>query len=171
MGFSAKLERFNSDLWHFHIVVPDEEAEPFLKPKKKRIVCTINGKESFQCALMPSGHGSWFININKKLRDKLGLLSGDVVEVKLEEDQSKYGLPMPEEFEEMLRQDPEGDELFHALTPGKQRNLLYIAGGVKSSEKRIERAIVIVNHLKAQGGKIDFKALHQEMKEFRAQRG
>ena len=170
MAFSSKLDRFNSDLWGFHLPIPEEIAKEYIRPDSKRVVCTLNGTDSYQCAILTSGEGYYFVNVNKKLRDKLGLLVGDVVEVSLEKDESKYGLPMPEEFQEMLNQDPEGNELFHALTPGKQRNLLYIAGGVKSSNLRIERAIVIVEHLKIHGGKIDFKALNQEMKDFRANR-
>lgn len=170
MSFTSKVERFDSDLWHFHITVPMDIAEQYIEGKNRRVVCTLNGQVSFQCSLMPAASDHCFININKKNRDKLGLLVGDVVEVSLQKDESKYGLPMPDEFKEMLNQDPEGDRLFHALTPGKQRNLLYIAGGVKSIEKRIERAIVIVDHLKIHEGKIDFKALNQEMKDFRANR-
>ena len=74
---------------------------------------------------------------------------------------------MPEEMAEVLESDPEGDELFHALTPGKQRNLLYIIGKVKSSELRIHKALVVVEHLKTQGGKINFSQLYDELKTYR----
>lgn len=86
------------------------------------------------------------------------------VQATLRKDDSKYGLPMPEEMQEVLDSDEEGNRLFHALTPGKQRTLLYIAGFPKTSDKRISRAIVIVEHLKANHGKIDFKMLNQALK-------
>ena len=83
----------------------------------------------------------------------------------MEKDESKYGIPMPEEMQEALYMDPEADQLFHKLTPGKQRSLLYIIGKPKSSNKRIEKAIVILEHLKTQGGKVDFKQLNIDFKE------
>lgn len=164
MTFTSILEDFNTQLWSFHITVPEAVGKIFVEGKDRRVVCTLNGAESFQCALMPKGDGNFFININKKLRDKLKLKLGMQVEVSLKKDDSPYGLPMPEEFQELLQLDEEGDRLFHALTPGKQRNLLYIIGSAKSSEKRIARSLAIVDHLKAQGGKIDFKQLQQDLK-------
>lgn len=164
MSFTAALENFNSALWGFHIVVPAQFAKPFVEDKDRRVVCILNGSLEFQCALMPKGDGHFFININKKIRDKLKLQLGSMVEVMLRKDESEYGLPMPEEFAELLSQDEAGNQLFHALTPGKQRNLLYIAGQPKTTEVRLRRAVVLVEHLKANKGKIDFKQLNQDMK-------
>ena len=72
---------------------------------------------------------------------------------------------MPEEMAEVLAQDEEGNRLFHALSPGKQRTLLYYAGQPKTSDTRLKRAVVFVEHLKANKGKIDFKQLNLDMKE------
>lgn len=165
MEFTTPLHRFeNSDLWAYHVVVPADVGMRFVEGDNRRVVCTLEGKLRFQCALMPRGDGEWFININKKIRDKLGLVYGQLVTVSLEKDTSEYGLPVPEELHELLQQDEEGHELFHALTPGKQRNLIYINGQVKSPELRMRRALVIVNHLKVHKGVINFKALNEELK-------
>lgn len=162
--FTATLEKFDSNLWGHHITVPDAVAQVFLAQDAKRVVCTLNDKDAFQCALMPKGEGRYFININKKLRDKLGLKIGSPVRVALRKDDSEYGLPMPEEFAELLQQDEAGNQLFHTLTPGKQRTLLYIVGSVKGSDRRLARALVVVEHLKANGGKINFKVLYVDLK-------
>jgi hypothetical protein len=130
----------------------------------KRVVCTINGEVDFQCALMPSGTGEFIITVNKTKRDAIGVRVGDTVHVMLELDTSKYGLPMPEELREVLDQDPEGDRIFHALTAGKQRSLLYLAGQKADIDLRIHRALVIVEHLKENEGKIDGHKLSHELK-------
>ena len=55
--FSALLDSSgNGSGWHF-ISVSREIGErfPALDGKSRRVVCTLNGKEQFQCALMPSG--------------------------------------------------------------------------------------------------------------------
>ena len=107
----------------------------------------------------------YFININKAIRDKLKLREGMPVEAALRKDNSEYGLPMPEELAELLAQDEEGDQYFHALSAGKQRTLLYIVGQPKTSDTRLRRALVVVDFLKVHSGKLDFKALYLALKE------
>ncbi len=164
MEFTAKLENFNTALWTYHIKVPMSVVQAFLDKGIKRLVCTIADEHTFQCALMPAGDGVWFININKKIRDKLRLTEGSRFAIKLEEDTSEFGLPFPEELKEVLAQDPEGAKLFYALTPGKQRNLIYVANQVKNTDLRIRKCMIMIDHLHRQDGKINFKALYQDLK-------
>lgn len=165
MQFKATLSKFDSPLWGFHIKVPAEISAALVAKDQKRLICTLNEVVTFHCALMPHGSGVYFINLNKETRSKLGLTIGGTVDALLKVDESKYGLPLPEEMEELLLQDPEGDALFQALTPGKQRSLLYIVGKPKRSETRLKKAVVVIEHLKVNKGKIDFKRLNQDMKE------
>ncbi len=162
-SFESVLGRFDSDLWHFHLMVPQDISDEFNNHHIKRLICTLNGEESFQCALMPKGGNEYFININKERRRKLQLHQGDKVRVELEEDKSPYGLPMPEELHELLKMDDEGSRLFHALTPGKQRNLIFIAGKPKTSDTRLTKALVIIEYLKRTGGRLDFRELREAM--------
>lgn len=148
--------------WHY-ITVSREIGEKFQTDgKSRRVVCTLNGKRSIQCALMPSG-GNFFILVNKKVRTELGLAAGDMVKLSLTADTSKYGLPMPEEFAEVLAQDAEGDRYFHALTPGKQRSLIFQVSSGKDVDRRIHRALVILDHLRKNEGKVDGEALYREL--------
>jgi len=164
-SFTSIMEKFDSNLWGFHFCVSSEIGNQFVtEGNDRRVICLLNSKEEFQCALMPKGDGNFFINVNKKLRDALKLVIGSHVSVLLKKDESEYGLPMPEELQELLSQDEEGDKLFHGLTIGKQRTLLYIVGSVKDTGKRISRALVIVNHLKANGGKINYKKLNEGLR-------
>lgn len=166
MDFSSTIENFNSSLWGYHFKVPEPIAQLFIEGADRRVVCTLNGKKSFQCALMGSSSG-WFINVNKTIRTQLKLEIGSKVDVHLEKDRSEYGLPMPEAFEEVLATDEEGAALFDALTAGKKRTLLHIVGTTKNEETRIRKSLVILEHLKAQQGKIDFKQLNEDFKNSR----
>lgn len=149
--------------WHF-LFLPNEIVAKFgFEDKFKRVVCSMNGAEGFQCALLPWGE-IFYIIVNKKKRETLGLAAGDMVDVELVRDESKYGLPMPEEFAEVLKQDPEGDHLFHALTAGKQRSILYQLSKPKDVDVRIHQALLIVEHLKTNDGKIIGDMLYQELK-------
>ena len=156
--FQSNVSKFYGDLWGFHIKVTAETAAPYLG-KDRRILCQINGGENFACALMPDGEGHFFINVNKERRKALGIQLGDTVEVVIQKDTSKYGMPMPPIMAELLAQDPEADKYFHALTPGKQRSLLHIIGKPKREETRLKKAVVITEYLKTNKGKLDFKEL------------
>ena len=164
MEFSAKLDNFNTKLWTYHIKVPNAIAKHFLDMGDKRVVCELNGSEGFQCAIMAAGDGVYFILINKKIRDELGLKEGSKVRVNLEKDKSEFGLPFPDELKEVLSQDKAGKNYFDKLTPGKQRNLIYIVGQVKHPDKRIERSLIIIEHLKNNKGKIIFPTFGKELK-------
>lgn len=165
MKFEATLAIFeDSNLWKHHIEVPCQVARQLLDSTGRRVVCTLNGKVQFSCALMPAGDDRWFINVNQTIRRKAGVRQGQHVQVELKPDDSRYGLPMPEELEELLAQDAEGHRLFHALSPGKQRNLLYIVGSAKRPETRLRRAVICIEHLKHMLGKIDFKLLNESLR-------
>ena len=148
--------------WHFLLIPKTIEAKFAFEGKSKRVVCSINGGEPFQCALLPWGE-IFYIIVNKQKRDGLGIIAGDTVSVELVKDESKYGLPMPEELREVLNQDPDGDRLFHQLTAGKQRSLLYFIGKPKDIDIRIHYSLIVVEHLKEHGKIID-KVLHNELK-------
>jgi hypothetical protein len=154
----------NGSGWHF-ISVSRVVGEKFPAQdgRSRRVVCALNGKAEFQCALMPSG-GEFFIMVNKEIRARLAILSGHTVEVSLRSDESKYGMAMPAELEEVLKQDPDGDRLFHELTAGKRRSLMWIVGKGKDEDTRIHRALVVVGHLNDNGGKIMGEKLQQELK-------
>jgi hypothetical protein len=172
MPKAAKTVRFTTVLtkgddefgWHFLRFGPKKVAALKFEDKKyRRVVCTLNGRHSFQCALLPNG-GDFCIVVNKKIRDKVGIADGDKVVVELERDESKYGLPMPPEFKEVLRQDKEGDKLFHALTPGKQRSILFYMTKTKDTDRRIHYALIFIEHLKKNDGKIIGDKLAEELK-------
>lgn len=148
--------------WHYLVVSKEIEKKFAFEGKSKRVVCSINGGESFQCALMPWGEVSYII-VNKQKREALGIVAGDTVSVELVKDESKYGLPMPEELREVLNQDSEGDSLFHQLTAGKQRSLLYAIGKPKDIDLRIHYSLIVIEHLKEHGKIID-RVLYEELK-------
>ncbi len=164
VSFTTTLERFDSNLWHFHIKVDRKTADKVTSKESRRVVCTLQKTVSFQGGLMPDGNGDFFININNELRKKLKLNEFDQVHVSFEPDTSKYGLPMPAEFEELLKQDITGSDLFEALTDGKKRSLLFIIGKPKSPDLRIRNGIVILEHLKNNNGKVNYKQLTLDMK-------
>lgn len=167
MEFIAYLEKFDSNLWGYHFPVPPEVAAPFIDGNNRRVVARLNGVYEFQCALMPRGDGWFFININKKIRDQYKFQIGSEVHILLSPDNSQYGLPVPEELAELFQLDPDGSDLFHTLTPGKQRTLLYWIGQPKRTEGRIARALATIDHLRNFNGKLNYRTLYDSVKEYK----
>lgn len=149
--------------WHI-LRVPRAKVEHFgFRGNLRRVVCTLNGVETLQCSLFPS-RGDYFITLSKKLRTKLGLEPGAMVMLEIERDESKYGMEMPEEFAEVLRQDSEGARLFDALSPGDQRLMLKLVVSAKDPDRRIVRSLVGIELLKQHLGKFDYHTQHDAMR-------
>lgn len=149
--------------WYFLDVLPEIAKRFETDPKTRRVVCTLNDAHTFQCALSPN-KGVFTIGVNTAIRKKLNLNHGDTVSITLEPDTSKYGAPMPDDFAEVLRQDDEGSRLFHALTGGMQRSLIYMIAAVKNVDRRIHLGLVVVEHLKENDGKVVVERLSEEIK-------
>lgn len=162
--FTSTLVESRNKLWGCHFTVSPAVAGQLISKDSRRVICTLNRSVEYQCALVPNGKGSYVITVNRQRLAKLGLRPGSRVRVELRKDDSKYGLPMPREFEELLKQEPEGKRIFFKLTPGKQRTLLYMIGKPKDSDIRLMRANIILRHLQANGGRIQYRLLSQEMK-------
>lgn len=164
--FKSIITQFpSSPLWGWHFLVPKEIVSNFVDGKDRRVVCTINHQIKLHCALMPN-KDTWFIMLNQGVVKKLNVISNCEIEVSLIKDRSTYGMPMPDEFREVLDQEPDADSYFHALTAGKQRSLLYIVGKVKNVDSRIKKSLAIADHLCSNKGLIDYKLLNEAFKEY-----
>lgn len=166
MKFNATIDAFSENMMFYenHIRIPEDVFESMSKiTEMKRILCKINHLEPFHCAMLP--HGNYhYILINKEIFKKLQIQKGEIVSVMIEQDDSEYGLPMSEEMQEVLNADPEGNELFQRLTPGKKRTLIHLVNKVKNSSLKIEKSFVILDHLKNHRGVLDFRNLQEDFK-------
>lgn len=165
--FRTQLLHFeDSNLWGYYLPVPLDIAMRYKEAQIKRLICHIPQlNHQMPCAIMPRGEDRYFIMFNKETVKKFKLFEGVSLEITLAEDTSEFGMPLCEEMEVLLAEDKDFDYYFRKLTPGKQRNIIYYVGKPKSSDLRIRTAIVFANHLKSRHGDLDFKILHQEMKE------
>ena len=169
MKFSTTLNTFDfNDLGYgLHVQIPDKIYSQIIKiAPDKRVICTFNSTLIHHCALMPKD-GSHFILLNKEICKKLNSEVGDSLTIELKKETAKYGLPISEEMEEVLYSDPDGTILFNKLTPGKQRTLIHIVNKIKSTQLKIERSFVIIEHLKKLKGKLDYEILQQDFKDYR----
>jgi len=164
MKFKSHIGTLSSNVYNVHIHIPAEVYEKITKDGNKRVLCTVNDNEYFHAGLMPKGDGHYFIMLNKKRMKAFKLDIGDEVQIALKKDTSKYGMKMPAEFDEVLSTDEEGLKHFENLTDGKKRNLIHLVASVKNTDIKITKALIILDHLKANKGQIDFKLLNEAFK-------
>jgi hypothetical protein len=146
MPTSFILERFDNGM---HYILLDKKTSSALsKFKNKRVICKLNNEISFHCAIMPKKEGGHYINIGSSICKKLKIANGSRVTATFSEDDSAYQFEVPEEFQEVLSSDPEAEKIFHSLTMGNQRGLIYLVTQVKSVDKRIERSLKIAERIK-----------------------
>lgn len=163
-SFTALLEEFDDTLYKYHVKIPLDIYQSYVDAKIKRLLVTYNGSDVYHNAFLSKGGGIKYLKLNKETMKSLKLNIGDQIKVTIDEDKSKYGMPIAPEMTELLLQDVEGEEFFHKLSPGKIRSLLYKISSYKTSDKRIETSVIILEHLKANGGNLDWKMLNEAFK-------
>ncbi|MFD2247718.1 YdeI/OmpD-associated family protein [Pontibacter ruber] len=143
-----------------YLEVPAEVVQQLGGKFNVRLLCTVNSALTFQCGLVALGSGSGYISLNAKRMKELGVRVGEQVQVNLRKDESRYGMEMPAELAELLEQDEEGKRRFGTLTPGRQRYIIHYVASVKSSQLRIDRAILLIENLKMlPAGKESFRGM------------
>lgn len=158
------LIKNDSHLYPLQFYISEEIVTALKEKKIKRLKVSINGLDTIDSSLISGGNQQYFIKINKTQMKKMSLSVGDEASLELTVDESEYGMPLPPEFAAIWEIDDEAKKYFHLLTPGKQRNLIYIVNKVKNLDIRTRKATVIMEHLKINNGKLDFKVLNESLK-------
>jgi hypothetical protein len=127
---------------------------------KQRFIIKINDSESWQAGVVALGNGKGYITVKNAFLKKYRLQLGDLVQVHLQKDESEFGMKVSDELKEVLFQDPAGEHRFNLLPMGKKRYIIYYVNQVKSSQKRIERSLLLIGNLKkTEIGKEEFRFL------------
>lgn len=135
-----------------YLEVPASAVKKFNVPFKTRLIIeskTSQGSVRWSGGMMPLGEGRGYIMLSKARLKTLGLKKGDWIRFTLKPDKSKYGMDFPPELKEVLKQDPEANRRFLALTRGKQRNIIFYVLSTKNPDLRIDRSIRMLENLKA----------------------
>jgi|GEM_PF-1521543 len=153
-------------VYHNVFLVKADDVQELLKREKNaaRILFSINGKGRIPRALLPGGNGQYFLLLNKEICKQYELEPGEEVILGIEPDDSAYGMPLPEELAELWAVDEEAYRVFHLMTPGKQRSLIYRIAKPKGAATRIKKAVQISEYLKSVAGKLDYKELNAYIK-------
>jgi hypothetical protein len=135
---------------YYSLLLPDEIIQPFLEKKLKRVKvkATFEGKELLFHGAIQKRHDKHYMMFGKRYQKELGIFPNDYFQLQFFEDDSKYGVEMPEELDAVLLSDYEAFQIFDAFTPGKKRGIIYMIARYKNSQTRIDKSILVCENLK-----------------------
>lgn len=114
----------------------------------KRVLCKLNDSVSLHAAVMKTKEGLYYLMISAANLKKLNAKVGSTVKAEIEIDKSELQFHVPEEFAEVMATDAPAKKIFDSLTDGNKRGLIALVNMLKSSDKKIERALLISAKLK-----------------------
>lgn len=162
--FKAPLEKFDEGLYKYHIKVSDSISAIVSSWRKdKRVSISLPNVPVFQAAVMLK-HGVHYIMLNQQRRKLIGKELGEEITCTLQKTSNDIGISIVPEIQAVFELDTEAERYFQMLTPGKQRSLLHVIEKIKNSQLRIDRSLLIAEHLKQNSGKLDFKQLNASFK-------
>ena len=143
--------RFEVNITGTHSVrIPDEYAVPFEKAGHKRIKIKayFHDNEITLYGAIHRYQGYFVISFGKRYQKELGVSLNDHFELQLSEDDTEYGVAVPEEFSAVLESDPEAMEIFNSFTDGKKRSLVFYVLKFRNSQTRIDKSLIIAENIK-----------------------
>lgn len=152
-SFDSKIEYLEKLKLH-HITISEEILQLFHTTEDKgsvfnqRFEITVNECVTWKAGTVSLKNRTAYITLSKARMKELKVALGDTVSFRLKKDTSKYGMDVPEEFTELLRQDEIAKKRFEALTMGLQRAVIYVVAQLKSSQKRIDKSLFLMENLK-----------------------
>lgn len=114
----------------------------------KRVLCVLNNKITLHAAIQHTKMGVHYIAIAGKHLKVLKVKAGSTVKATIKIDDSELQFHIPEEFTEVINTDPEAEKIYNKLTDGNKRGLIALVNMLKSTDKKIERALLIAQKLK-----------------------
>ena len=131
----------------WYLELPADANEALALPPNSRVMLSI-GDITLHRALRKSKNGYSYLGLNQQTVKQLKLIEGAELEIRLSPDTSRFGMDFPEEMQEVMAQDPEGEALFLALSDGSKRGFLHYVSSSKNSQTRINRALHIMNRVR-----------------------
>lgn len=133
------------------ISIPNAVGDLFYAKGFKRVLVQLQFKNfntQFHAGLMRSKNGQYTIMFSKNKQEQWGIYTNDYFTLTLVQDQSTYGVEIPEEFTVVIAEDPEVMGLFNKLTKGTQRGVLYHIARFKTQQTRVDKCLLLAQNLK-----------------------
>ena len=111
---------------YYSLLLPMGIIQPFLDKNIKRVKVKASFEEKewvFHTGLQKR-NSNYNMMFGKRYQKELGIFPNDYFQMQFFEDDSKYGVEMPEELEAVLLSDHKALQIFESFTSGKQRGII-----------------------------------------------
>src|SRR3954463_3184673 len=140
------LERMPGRLGWTIVRVPFDVAKVWGSRGSLRVRGEINGFD-FRTSLFPTGRGTHYILINKKMQKGGGVRAGEQAQFKLEPDTKERPVVLPIEMEKILKQEKELRKLYDSFNDSIRRYIANEVASRKSPASRERRAEQVAEQL------------------------
>ncbi|MCU0385893.1 MAG: YdeI/OmpD-associated family protein [Flavihumibacter sp.] len=142
-----KIQKFEGASMHY-IELGPQDVKRLSKAGNKRVLCILNGTLQIHAAIQKTRDGLHYLMIGSKHLKTLGIKANATVKASIVIDTTEFQFDLPEELAEVLATDDVANQIFAGLTDGNKRGLMALVNMVKSSDKKIERSLLIAEKLK-----------------------
>jgi len=151
------LTKLKSDIFEIAVTstysllqLPEDSIAPFLEKNLKRVKvkASFEGNELHFHGAIQKRNGAHFMMFGKRYQKAIGVFPNDYFQLQLFEDDSKYGVEMPEELDAVLQSDTEALALFESFTAGKKRGIIYMIARYKNAQTKIDKSLLVCQNLK-----------------------
>lgn len=134
----------------YSLILPEDIVSPFLEKgfKRVKVKASFEGKALLFHGAIQKRNGNYCMMLSKQKQKELGIFPNDYFQLQFFEDDSKYGVEMPEELDAVLLSDYEAFQIFDSFTDGKKRGIIYKIIGIKNAQTRIDKSILVCENLK-----------------------
>lgn len=135
---------------YYSLRLPISCIQPFLDKNIRRVKAraTFGDKEIHFHAAIQKRKGAYYMMFGKRYQKELGIFPNDYFQLQFFEDDSKYGVDVPEELEAVFLSDVEAYQIFESFTDGKKRGIIYAIARYKNSQTRIDKSLILCENLK-----------------------
>ncbi len=147
-GKTYIIQKMGAGYMHY-IELTGDDVQRLTAAGNKRVVCRLNNQLDLHAAIMKTKEGMYYVMIGLKYLKQLKLTINSKVIAAISIDKTDLQFNIPEEFAEVIATDSKAKVIFDSLTAGNKRGLIALVNMVKSSDKKIERALLIAEKLKA----------------------
>ena len=144
--FEAVLEHSGNSLNWIIIRVPFDVAKTWGTRGQLKVAGEINGFP-FRTSLFPTGSGTHFFIVNKKMQAGGKASPGMKARLRLTPDTASRNIESPQELLRMLRQSKRLQKYYESLNPSMRRYIAKWVGEGKHSETRERRAEQLAERL------------------------
>lgn len=155
LRFEFQGELYQGPRGGYYIDFPFDAEKAFDTRRQVKVKIWFDGYLSRKSLLL-KGDGSYWLSVSKEVRTAIGKGDGELVNVVLEPDTDPRTVPLPEDLEWLLDNEPEMKERFHSFSYSAQQFFVEYLVGTADPDTRVSRINKLFEYLrKFRGKKLD----------------